>query len=39
LETRNYIEHNAAKAGLGVNPKTSLWSSASFCDEFGVLKP
>ena len=38
LETRNYIENNPAKAGLVLDPKTWLWSSARFRDEFDVLK-
>jgi len=39
LETRNFIENNLAKPGLGLNPRTRPWSSARFWEEFGVLKP
>jgi putative transposase len=37
-ETRNYIENNPAKAGLVLDPKGWLWSSARYRDEYGVLK-
>ena len=38
LETHKYIESNPSKAVLVLDPKTWLWSSARFRDEFGVLK-
>jgi REP element-mobilizing transposase RayT len=38
LETRNYIKNNPTKAGLVLDPKTWLWSSARFRDEHGVLR-
>jgi REP element-mobilizing transposase RayT len=38
FEVRNYIEHNPAKAGLVLDPKTWPWSSARFRDNHGVLK-
>ena len=38
LATRKYIEINPTKAGLVLDPRTWLWSSARFRDEFGVLK-
>jgi putative transposase len=38
LETQNYIENNPAKAGLVLDPKTWLWSSARFRNAHAVLK-
>ncbi len=38
LKSRHYIENNPAKAGLILDPKDWLWSSARFRDEFGELK-
>jgi REP element-mobilizing transposase RayT len=37
-QTGRYIENNPAKAGLVLDPKTWLWSSARLRDEFGVLR-